>query len=105
MLNRLQLWPTETEVNCAYHCVNDQDFANHEPRSQVRICKTAKKLNIKTISIFSEADAADQHVREADEAVLLSDSNATAYPDKDNILAIAKSKNTDAIIPGYGFLF
>ncbi|KAF1961045.1 PreATP-grasp domain-containing protein [Byssothecium circinans] len=70
----------------------------------VRIRKTAKKLNIKTIAIYSEADAASQHVRDADEAVLLSGSNATAYTDEDEILRIAKEKQADAIIPGYGFL-
>ncbi|KAH7115897.1 allophanate hydrolase subunit 2-domain-containing protein [Dendryphion nanum] len=70
----------------------------------VRICKTARKLNIRTIAIFSEADAASQHVREADEAVQLSGSNASAYTDEDNIISIAKAKKADAIIPGYGFL-
>ncbi|KAF5848147.1 hypothetical protein GGP41_005603 [Bipolaris sorokiniana] len=70
----------------------------------VRICKTAKKLNIKTIAIYSEADAASQHVRDADEAVLLPGSNATAYTDADAVLQIAKDKGADAIIPGYGFL-
>ncbi|KAH7067028.1 allophanate hydrolase subunit 2-domain-containing protein [Paraphoma chrysanthemicola] len=70
----------------------------------VRICRTAKRLNIRTIAIYSEADAASQHVRDADEAVLLPGSNATAYTDEDAILKIAKEKGADAIIPGYGFL-
>ncbi|KAF2828281.1 hypothetical protein CC86DRAFT_348388 [Ophiobolus disseminans] len=70
----------------------------------VRICRTAKKLNIKTIAIYSEADAASQHVRDADEAVLLPGSNATAYTDEESILRIATENNADAIIPGYGFL-
>ncbi|KAF2462819.1 uncharacterized protein BDR25DRAFT_397433 [Lindgomyces ingoldianus] len=70
----------------------------------VRICKTAKKLNIKTIAIYSDADAASQHVREADEAVLLASSNATAYTDEQSIIDIAKQTKADAIIPGYGFL-
>jgi acetyl/propionyl-CoA carboxylase alpha subunit len=43
-------------------------------------------------------------VREADEAVLLAGSNATAYTNEDNIISIAKEKQADAIIPGYGFL-
>jgi urea carboxylase len=71
---------------------------------QVRISKTAKKLNIKTIAIYSEADAASQHVWDADEAVLLPGSNATAYTDEEAILKIAKEKGASAIIPGYGFL-
>ncbi|KAL5375797.1 hypothetical protein DPSP01_010904 [Paraphaeosphaeria sporulosa] len=70
----------------------------------VRICKTARKLNIRTIAIYSEADAASQHVRDADEAVLLPGSNATAYTEEESILRIAKEKGADAIIPGYGFL-
>jgi urea carboxylase len=43
-------------------------------------------------------------VRDADEAVLLPGSNATAYTDEEVILDIAKEKQVDAIIPGYGFL-
>lgn len=43
-------------------------------------------------------------MREADEAVQLSGSNATAYTDEDEIIRIAKVKKADAIIPGYGFL-
>ncbi|KAL1796625.1 hypothetical protein ACET3X_005165 [Alternaria dauci] len=70
----------------------------------VRIIKTARKLGIKSIAIYSEADAASQHVRDADEAVLLPGSNATAYTDEDAVLRIAKEKGVDAIIPGYGFL-
>jgi urea carboxylase len=71
---------------------------------QVRICKTARALNIKTIAIYSSADSASQHVRDADEAVLLPGPNATAYTDEAAILAIAREKNADAVIPGYGFL-
>ncbi|KAH9870253.1 hypothetical protein IAQ61_005726 [Plenodomus lingam] len=70
----------------------------------VRICRTAKKLDIRTIAIYSEADAASQHVRDADESVLLPGSNATAYTDGDAILRIAKEQGATAIIPGYGFL-
>lgn len=70
----------------------------------VRICRTAKKLSVKTIAIYSEADAASQHVRDADVAVLLPGSNAIAYTDEESILKIAREKGVDAIIPGYGFL-
>ncbi|KAL2351385.1 allophanate hydrolase subunit 2-domain-containing protein [Cryomyces antarcticus] len=70
----------------------------------VRIIRTAKSLNIRTISIYSEADAASRHVSVADEAVLLSGSNSTAYTDGENIIEIATQKGADAIIPGYGFL-
>jgi urea carboxylase len=70
----------------------------------VRICRTAKKLGVKTIALYSEADVASSHVRDADEAVLLPGSNATAYTDEKAILKIAKERGADAIIPGYGFL-
>jgi acetyl/propionyl-CoA carboxylase alpha subunit len=54
--------------------------------------------------VYSEADAASQHVREADEAIQLSGPNASVYTDDDQILKIAAEKRADAIIPGYGFL-
>ncbi|KAK4550704.1 hypothetical protein LTR36_000283 [Oleoguttula mirabilis] len=69
-----------------------------------RIIRTAKGLGIKTISIYTPADAASLHVSQADEAVLLQGSNSTAYTDGDQIISIAKAKGADAIIPGYGFL-
>ncbi|KAF2107061.1 allophanate hydrolase subunit 2-domain-containing protein [Lophiotrema nucula] len=70
----------------------------------VRICRTAKKLNIKTVAIYSEADSASQHVRDADQAVLLPGGNSTAYTDEETIIKIAKEQGADAIVPGYGFL-
>jgi len=70
----------------------------------VRIIKTAKQLRIKTITVYTTADAASLHVSQADEAVLLSGPNSTAYTDGDQIIAIAKGRKADAVIPGYGFL-
>ncbi|GFF86643.1 putative urea carboxylase [Aspergillus udagawae] len=70
----------------------------------VRIIKTAKKLNIRTIAIYTEPDAASIHVHLADVAVLLSGSASKSYIDGDQIIRIAKQNNADAIIPGYGFL-
>ncbi|KAK3705788.1 hypothetical protein LTR37_013095 [Vermiconidia calcicola] len=70
----------------------------------VRIIRTAKDLKIKTISIYTPADAASLHVSQADEAVLLPGSNSTAYTEGDEIIKIAKNHKADAIIPGYGFL-
>ena len=69
-----------------------------------RIIRTSKKLGIKTISIYTAADAASTHVGDADEAILLSGPDSKAYLDGDQIVEIAKSKRVDAIIPGYGFL-
>jgi urea carboxylase len=70
----------------------------------VRIIRTAKALNIHTISIYTEADAASTHVGTADETVLLSGPDSKAYIDGDQIVEIAKSRKANAIIPGYGFL-
>lgn len=70
----------------------------------MRIIRTAKSLSIRTISIYTNSDAASHHVRDADEAILLPGPDSTAYTDGDAILSIAKDKKVDAIIPGYGFL-
>ncbi|CEN62479.1 Putative Acetyl-/propionyl-coenzyme A carboxylase alpha chain [Aspergillus calidoustus] len=70
----------------------------------VRILKTAKALNIRTIAVYTEPDAASTHVRLADEAILLSGSPSKAYIDGDQIIEIAKQRHVDAVIPGYGFL-
>ncbi|PWY88768.1 hypothetical protein BO94DRAFT_515732 [Aspergillus sclerotioniger CBS 115572] len=70
----------------------------------VRILKTAKKLNIRTIVVYTEPDAASTHVHLADEAVLLTGTPSKAYIDGEQIIQIAKRNNADAIIPGYGFL-
>lgn len=72
--------------------------------SSVRIIRTAKRHGIRTISIYTPADAASLHVSQADEAVLLPGSNSTAYTDGEAIIKIAKEKEADAVIPGYGFL-
>ncbi|KAG8627533.1 hypothetical protein KVT40_005016 [Elsinoe batatas] len=70
----------------------------------VRLCRTARKLHLRTIAIYTTADAASLHVTAADEAILLPGPDSTAYTDGDAIIAIAKAQNADAIFPGYGFL-
>ncbi|GFN10745.1 putative urea carboxylase [Aspergillus tubingensis] len=70
----------------------------------VRIAKTAKRLGICTIAIYTVADATSQHVLAADIAALLPGDDSTAYADGDAIIEIAQANNVDAIIPGYGFL-
>ena len=70
-----------------------------------RIIKTARKLNISTVAVFSDADAKARHVRLADEAVYLGPSPATqSYLRADLILTAAKNTGAQAIHPGYGFL-
>ncbi|KAK4869321.1 hypothetical protein LT330_006321 [Penicillium expansum] len=70
----------------------------------VRIIKTAKELGIRTIAIYTAADATSNHIRAADEAVLLPGDDSTAYINGNSIIEIARSHQVDAIIPGYGFL-
>ncbi|MEV0132248.1 biotin carboxylase N-terminal domain-containing protein [Dactylosporangium sp. NPDC050688] len=70
-----------------------------------RIIRTARRLGIRTIAVYSEADAALPFVSEADEAVLIGPANpAQSYRNTEAILAAAKSTGADAIHPGYGFL-
>ncbi|KAK6379336.1 hypothetical protein LTS17_006254 [Exophiala oligosperma] len=70
----------------------------------VRICKTARKLGIRTVSIYTSADAASSHVGAADEAVLLEGPDTKGYIDAEQIVGIAKAKGANGVIPGYGFL-
>ncbi|KAL8654478.1 MAG: hypothetical protein Q9210_001481 [Variospora velana] len=69
-----------------------------------RTLRTAKRLGLRTIAVYTEADAASSHVIEADVPILLSGGDSKGYLDGDNIIKIAKANNADAIIPGYGFL-
>ncbi|MBQ0904366.1 acetyl/propionyl/methylcrotonyl-CoA carboxylase subunit alpha [Micromonospora sp. U21] len=70
-----------------------------------RIVRTARRLGIRAIAVYSEADAHLPFVAEADEAVLIGPPNpAQSYRDTGAILAAAKSTGAQAIHPGYGFL-
>jgi len=70
----------------------------------IRIASAAAELNIVSIAIYAEDDAAALHVRKADEAVPLSGVGVAAYLDIEQIIAVAQQHNCDAIHPGYGFL-
>ncbi|KAF7538495.1 hypothetical protein G7054_g2887 [Neopestalotiopsis clavispora] len=69
-----------------------------------RLIRGAKELGIKTIAVYTDVDVESQHVIAADEAELLSGEASTAYLDGEQIIAIAKRKGAQAVIPGYGFL-
>lgn len=70
-----------------------------------RIIESAKKLGLRTVAVFSEADRGAKHVRLADEAVLLGPAPAKeSYLRVDAILDAAKATGAGAIHPGYGFL-
>ncbi len=70
-----------------------------------RVFRTARRMGIRTIAVYSEADAKALHVREADEAVLIGPAPAReSYLDGAKVLAAAKATGAEAIHPGYGFL-
>ena len=71
----------------------------------LRVMRTCARLGIRTIAVYSDADADAPHVKAADEAIRIGPPPARAsYLDIDAILAAAKQAGADAIHPGYGFL-
>jgi 3-methylcrotonyl-CoA carboxylase alpha subunit len=70
-----------------------------------RITRTARRMGIRVIAVYSDADAGALHVREADEAVHIGPSPAReSYLVAEKILGAAKASGAQAIHPGYGFL-
>ncbi|MDQ0251364.1 3-methylcrotonyl-CoA carboxylase alpha subunit [Sphingomonas kyeonggiensis] len=70
-----------------------------------RIIRTARALGIRTVAVYSDADAKALHVRQADEAVHIGPSPAReSYLVGEKIIAAAKQTGAEAIHPGYGFL-
>jgi acetyl-CoA carboxylase biotin carboxylase subunit len=71
----------------------------------IRVMKTAQKMGIKTVAVYSTADRNAPHVKFADEAVWIGESPSNqSYLLGSKIIEVAKSLNVDAIHPGYGFL-
>lgn len=70
-----------------------------------RIIRTARAMGIRTVAVYSDADAKALHVRQADEAVHIGPSPAReSYLVGEKIIAAAKATGAEAIHPGYGFL-
>lgn len=71
----------------------------------LRVMRTAKKMGIATVAIYSDADINARHTRFADEAIHVGPSaSSESYLDGDKILKVALEKGVDGIHPGYGFL-
>ena len=71
----------------------------------LRVIRTCKEMGIKTVAVYSKADAESLHVRFADEAVCIGpNASSESYLKIPNIIAAAEITNADAIHPGYGFL-
>lgn len=71
----------------------------------IRVMKTAQKMGIKTVAVFSTADRNAPHVKFADQAVCIGEPpSSQSYLRADKIIEVAKNLNVDAIHPGYGFL-
>src|SRR6266511_743266 len=70
-----------------------------------RIARTARKMRIKTVAVYSDADKYSRHVRACDEAVYIGPSPAgESYLVIDKIVSACRRMNVDAVHPGYGFL-
>ncbi len=71
----------------------------------IRVMKTAQKMGIKTVAVFSTADRNAPHVRFADEAICIGEAPSNqSYLLGDKIIKVAKELGVDGIHPGYGFL-
>ena len=70
-----------------------------------RIIRTCRKMGIRSVAVYSDADRSAPFVRQADTAVFIGESAPSAsYLDQEKIIAAAKSSGANAIHPGYGFL-
>ena len=70
-----------------------------------RVIRTCRKMGIKSIAIYSDADSEALYVQEADVAIHIGASSPSAsYLDQDKVIRVAQDHGADAIHPGYGFL-
>ena len=70
-----------------------------------RVIKTARKMGIKTVAVYSEADKEARHVELADESVCIGPApSRESYLKMDNIIKACKDTGAEAVHPGYGFL-
>jgi acetyl/propionyl-CoA carboxylase alpha subunit len=71
----------------------------------VRVIRTARRMGLRTVAVYSEADANAMHVAMADDAILLGPPPAKeSYLRGDAVITAARASGAEAIHPGYGFL-
>ncbi len=70
----------------------------------IRIARAAAELGVRTVAVYSEADARSLHTRRTDEVRALRGTGVASYLDSEQLIAVATAAGCDAIHPGYGFL-
>ncbi|MEJ5303652.1 MAG: acetyl-CoA carboxylase biotin carboxylase subunit [Bacteroidales bacterium] len=71
----------------------------------IRVMRSCREMNIRSVAVFSEADRASYHVRYADEAYCIGPApSVQSYLNKEKIIQVALETGCDAVHPGYGFL-
>ena len=71
----------------------------------LRVIRACQELGVKTVAVYSDADAGAPHVREADEAVLIGPApSSESYLKGERIIDAGRRTGAEAIHPGYGFL-
>jgi len=118
---RASVIPAEAGIQCFRTCLDprlrgdDEDSGEFEMFNKIlianrgeiacRVIKSAKKMGIKTVAVYSDADADARHVALADEAVNIGPPpSRDSYLQADKIIAACKQTDAQAVHPGYGFL-